>query len=54
MLGAMKGYGMTHSYSSLEPNITGDSPDNSFSTIPYEKGFAFLNYLETLMGKDKF
>lgn len=36
---AMEGYGYWNSYSSLHPNIRKDSPDNSFSDIPYEKGF---------------
>lgn len=35
----MMGYGYWNSYSSLHPNIREDSPDNSFSEIPYEKGF---------------
>jgi len=36
---SMVGYGMWSSYSSLHPNVRDDLPDNSFSTIPYEKGF---------------
>ena len=26
-------------------------PDDSFSSVPYEKGFAFLCYLESLVGR---
>jgi leukotriene-A4 hydrolase len=32
-------YGFNNSYSSLYPVINDDKPDNSFSEIPYEKGF---------------
>ena len=43
---AMEGYGLWNSYSSLHPNVRDDLPDNSFSEIPYEKGFQFLNFIE--------
>ena len=43
----MKSYGFDNSYSSLLPNHNdGTDPDDSFSEIPYEKGFQFLYYLE--------
>lgn len=32
-------YGVTNSYSSLYPVLNGASPDDSFSNVPYEKGF---------------
>ena len=51
MVNDMKGFGLDNSYSSLYPNVTDDFPDNSFSTVPYEKGFQFLYYLETLLGE---
>jgi leukotriene-A4 hydrolase len=35
---------------SLMPDLTGIDPDDSFSTVPYEKGQAFLWYLEDLVG----
>jgi len=47
---AMEGYGMFNSYSSLHPNVGKDLPDNSFSVIPYEKGFQFLYYMESVIG----
>lgn len=47
----MVGFGLNHSYSSLYPVIEGDMPDNSFSEIPYEKGFQLLFYLESLLGE---
>jgi leukotriene-A4 hydrolase len=47
---AMETYGYWDSYSSLHPNVGSDLPDNSFSVIPYEKGFQFLYYMQSLMG----
>ena len=35
---------------SLIPKMNGIHPDDAFSTIPYEKGSAFLFYLESLLG----
>lgn len=50
---SMKDYGDNNTYGSLYPVIGDDLPDNSFSTIPYEKGYQLLYYLETLLGEDK-
>ncbi|KAL4880505.1 leukotriene A-4 hydrolase [Aspergillus karnatakaensis] len=47
-------YGPDHEFTKLVPNLKGEDPDDAFSTIPYEKGFAFLFYLENLVGKEKF
>lgn len=35
----MTNYGLSNSYSSLYPQLNGHSPDDSFSEVPYEKGF---------------
>lgn len=35
-------------------DLKGKDPDDAFSSVPYEKGFNFLFYLENLIGKDKF
>jgi leukotriene-A4 hydrolase len=48
---AMEAYGLNNTYSSLYPVIEGGSPDEAFSTVPYEKGFQFLHYLESLIGE---
>ena len=41
--------GVQDSYASLNPDLKdGESPDDSFSEVPYEKGFQFLTYLESL------
>lgn len=52
MVQAMESFGMTNSYASLYPEVGSDMPDNSFSEIPYEKGFQLLFYIETLIGED--
>lgn len=49
----MENFGLKNTYSSLHPVLQGDNPDNSFSEVPYEKGFQFLYYLESLIGRDE-
>ena len=49
----MENYGLNNTYASLHPVLQGDNPDNSFSEVPYEKGFQLLNYMETLIGRDQ-
>jgi leukotriene-A4 hydrolase len=36
---AMVNFGFNNTYSSIHPVLLGDNPDNSFSEVPYEKGF---------------
>jgi len=48
----MNAYGLNNTYSSLYPVLNGASPDDSFSEVPYEKGFQFLTYLESLFKSD--
>lgn len=54
MYQAMLGYGLTNKYSSLNPRSGKENPDDAFSTIPYEKGYQFLLYLESLDGETNF
>jgi len=42
--------GATSQLTRLVPDLKGIDPDDAFSSVPYEKGFAFLYYLETLVG----
>ncbi|KAF1561683.1 UNVERIFIED_CONTAM: Aminopeptidase ltah-1.1, partial [Eudyptes robustus] len=42
-----------HEYTKLIPRLVGVDPDDAFSTIPYEKGSAFLLYLEQLLGSNQ-
>lgn len=41
---------MPPKFTSLVWDLQTDTPDDAFSKIPYEKGFSFLFYLETLLG----
>ena len=50
----MRSYGFNDSYSSLHHALIGRNPDDAFSTVPYEKGFQFLVYLESLVGPSGF
>ncbi|KAL3847158.1 hypothetical protein ACJMK2_018086, partial [Sinanodonta woodiana] len=42
--------GAEHPYTRLVPDLKGIDPDDAFSIVPYEKGFALLFYLENLLG----
>jgi len=48
----MNNYGLDNSYSTLHPVLEGDSPDNAFSEVPYEKGFQLLTFLESVIGEE--
>jgi leukotriene-A4 hydrolase len=41
-------------YTALVPDLKGVDPDDSFSKVPYEKGFNFLYYLTGLVGGYEF
>jgi len=47
----MEVFGYWNSYSSLNPNVRNANPDDSFSTIPYEKGYQFIYYIQSLIGE---
>ena len=42
--------GSTHT--TLRPNLTGVNPDDFYSDIPYEKGYNFIYYIESLIGEE--
>jgi len=48
----MSNYGLNNTYSSIHPVLNGDNPDNAFSEVPYEKGFQFLHYIESVIGEN--
>ncbi|KAK6607551.1 leukotriene a4 hydrolase [Botrytis cinerea] len=57
LLDSVKLYGEDHEFTKLIVDLKGKDPDDAFSSVPYEKGFHFLYYLERLVGKpswDKF
>ena len=47
-------YGETHPYTALRPNLTGVDPDDSFSSVPYEKGFNLLCDIQRRVGVKPF
>mmetsp|Transcript_37261 Transcript_37261/g.58137 ORF Transcript_37261/g.58137 Transcript_37261/m.58137 type:complete len:700 (-) Transcript_37261:11-2110(-) len=47
-------YGEDHEFTKLIPSLREMDPDDAFSSVPYEKGFALLHYLEKLVGKVPF
>ncbi len=42
-------FGEDSSYTSLHPDLSDVSPDDVFSDIPYEKGFNFVYYIESVI-----
>ena len=46
--------GTDHKFTQLIWPLNGEDPDEAFSSVPYEKGFNLLYYLECLMGQDRF
>ncbi|KHJ89461.1 peptidase family M1 [Oesophagostomum dentatum] len=47
---AVKTFGDTHEFTKLIPNLGGIDPDDAYSSVPYEKGSAFLFTIEQLLG----
>ena len=43
-------YGCHHEFTQLHVPLDDVDPDDAFSSIPYEKGFSLLYYLEELVG----
>jgi leukotriene-A4 hydrolase len=53
LVGSVDRIGHDHEFTKLIVDLKGKDPDDAFSSIPYEKGFHFLYYLEKLIGKEK-
>jgi leukotriene-A4 hydrolase len=45
-------FGESKSFTQLRPYLLGRNPDDAFNKIPYEKGYNFLYYLETLVNSE--
>eukprot|EP01101_Sappina_pedata_P000709 TRINITY_DN108_c0_g1_i2.p1 TRINITY_DN108_c0_g1~~TRINITY_DN108_c0_g1_i2.p1 ORF type:complete len:622 (-),score=285.30 TRINITY_DN108_c0_g1_i2:118-1983(-) len=52
--GEVEHFGCCHEFTKLVPKLEDTDPDDSFSSVPYEKGATFLYYLETLVGIENF
>ncbi|TKR80496.1 hypothetical protein L596_014563 [Steinernema carpocapsae] len=46
-------FGPTHPYTQLITNLENADPEDSYSEIPYEKGSAFLMYIEQQIGSNE-
>lgn len=46
----MNTFGANNPLTNLVPSLQEVDPDDAFSSVPYEKGFALLYHLEELMG----
>ncbi|KAI1301994.1 leukotriene A-4 hydrolase [Xylaria venustula] len=46
--------GADHEFTKLIINHKGVDPEDAFSSVPYEKGFHFLYYLDRLVGREHF
>ncbi|RDD36645.1 Leukotriene A-4 hydrolase [Trichoplax sp. H2] len=47
---SVKRYGDNHPFTALVPKLDRIDPDDAFSSVPYEKGFALLYHLEQVVG----
>ena len=47
-------YGPNNPDTRLKVSLTGRNPDDGLSDIPYEKGYAFLQTIEKIVGREKF
>eukprot|EP01104_Vermistella_antarctica_P013635 TRINITY_DN415_c1_g4_i2.p1 TRINITY_DN415_c1_g4~~TRINITY_DN415_c1_g4_i2.p1 ORF type:complete len:653 (+),score=175.32 TRINITY_DN415_c1_g4_i2:58-1959(+) len=52
--GSVEHFGSDHAYTSLVIDLKGVDPDDAFSSVPYERGFSLLFYLESLVGTEAF
>ncbi|XP_067860717.1 leukotriene A-4 hydrolase [Heptranchias perlo] len=50
LLEAVETFGATNPLTNLVPVLSDTDPDDAFSSVPYEKGFALLYHLEELLG----
>ena len=48
---AVAHYGPEHNFTKLVPTLADLDPDDSYSIIPYEKGFQLLHHLSTVVGE---
>jgi len=53
LLADVNEFGLQSNYSSLFPLTAHTNPDDSFSEVPYEKGYQFLTYIQSVIGESK-
>ena len=50
---SVKQFGDSHEFTKMVVDLKGKDPDDAFSSVPYEKGYTFLSYLEAQVTKEK-
>lgn len=50
---SVKLFGEDHEFTKLVIDLKDKDPDDAFSSVPYEKGFTFLYFLDRLLGREK-
>ncbi len=51
--GSVSTFGDSHPFTCLYVKLGKEDPDDAFSSVPYEKGFTFLCYLEQVIGGEE-
>lgn len=51
---SVRRYGDKHEFTKLIQTLEGVDPDDAFSSVPYEKGFNLLYFLEGQLGAESF
>eukprot|EP00820_Chromera_velia_P012730 Cvel_5247.t1-p1 / transcript=Cvel_5247.t1 / gene=Cvel_5247 / organism=Chromera_velia_CCMP2878 / gene_product=Leukotriene A-4 hydrolase homolog, putative / transcript_product=Leukotriene A-4 hydrolase homolog, putative / location=Cvel_scaffold242:1-7005(-) / protein_length=861 / sequence_SO=supercontig / SO=protein_coding / is_pseudo=false len=46
---SISSFGASHEFTKLQPQLRGEDPDDAFSSVPYEKGYLFLLWLQQLV-----
>ena len=46
-------FGPNSTFTSLTPNYNGHNPYDTFSSLPYEKGFQFLTHIASVIGEER-
>ena len=54
LIADIKLLGEDSEFTKLAPDFGGNDPDDGFSTVPYEKGYQFLIFIEKKIGQDNF
>jgi leukotriene-A4 hydrolase len=50
----IKSLGENHPFTALVPDLYQTSPEDAFTSVPYEKGFLFLKYLQVTQSFNQF
>ena len=50
---SVKQFGDSHEFTKMVVDLKGKDPDDAFSSMPYEKGYTFLSFLEAQVTKEK-